>query len=69
MIQVQSAGAETSGRFWELMHWLTSLDPSFAFLLALPFLVGFAGLMAEYVRHRRAKADFRNHHSTNHGSP
>ena len=39
----------------ELVGWLNSLDPPFAFLLALPFLVGLAGLLAEHIRQRRAR--------------
>ena len=38
----------------QTLQWALSLDPSFAFLLALPFLVGFAGLLAEYLRQRHA---------------
>ena len=37
----------------ELIGWLSTLEPSFIFLLALPFLVGSAGLLAEYCRRRR----------------
>ena len=37
----------------ELLHWLGTLDPSFAFLLALPFIVAAAGGLAEGVRHLR----------------
>jgi hypothetical protein len=36
-----------------MIDWIASLEPPFAFLLALPFLVGLAGLIAEYVRWRR----------------
>ena len=32
----------------ELIAWLRELDPVFAFLLALPFVVGAAGLAAEF---------------------
>lgn len=28
----------------ETLNWLTSMDRDFAFLLALPFVVGFVGL-------------------------
>jgi hypothetical protein len=38
----------------ETIQWFISLEPSFAFLLALPFLVGFAGFLGEYLRQRRA---------------
>jgi hypothetical protein len=41
----------------DLLHdterWFASLPPDFAFLLALPFLVGLAGLIREAIRHRR----------------
>ena len=37
----------------ELLNWLTTLDPVFAFLLALPFLVAAAGGLAEGVRYLR----------------
>jgi hypothetical protein len=33
--------------------WLGSLEPGFAFLLALPFIVAIAGLLAGWARHRR----------------
>lgn len=36
----------------ELTEWLGSLEPDFAFLLALPFMVAFAGAAGEYVRGR-----------------
>ncbi|HEX9184724.1 MAG TPA: hypothetical protein VF876_15815 [Burkholderiales bacterium] len=36
----------------ELLDWLRHLDPAFAFLLALPFVVGALGLLAH--RSRRA---------------
>jgi hypothetical protein len=39
----------------ELVSWLNALDPSFAFLLVLPFLVGLAGLLAEHLRRRRGR--------------
>ena len=29
----------------ELWHWLVGLDPSFAFLLGLPFMVAAAGML------------------------
>jgi hypothetical protein len=59
--------AEVEGAIGELIQWLLSLDPSFAFLLALPFVVGFVGLLSEYLRHRRAKAIERRP-ETNRGS-
>ena len=37
----------------ELIEWIQNLDPSFAFLLALPFLVAIAGLIAHVVETRR----------------
>ena len=43
----------------ELFDWLAALDPVFAFLLALPFAVAAAGLCAEAVRRRRARATTR----------
>ena len=39
----------------EFGQWLMGLDRSFAFLLALPFMVALAGLVAELVRQRRMK--------------
>ena len=39
----------------ELVLWLTALDRPFAFLLALPFIVALAGLVAEFVRQRRVR--------------
>jgi hypothetical protein len=36
--------------FAELIEWVMNLDPGFAFLLALPFAVALAGLLAEGVR-------------------
>lgn len=40
--------------FSELWQWLGSLDASFAFLLALPFLVALAGLASLFFeRHHR----------------
>ena len=37
-------------RIRELIDWLQALPADFAFLLALPFVVGAAGLAAEWVR-------------------
>jgi len=34
----------------ELVEWLRALTPEFAFLLVLPFVVGAAGLWAEWRR-------------------
>jgi hypothetical protein len=42
--------------FWpvsQLWQWLLSLPPDFAFLLTLPFLVAFAGILGELARRRR----------------
>ena len=36
----------------ELIHWILSLDSQFAFLLALPFIVVFAGFVSEFLRRR-----------------
>ena len=40
----------------DLLHkfefWFASLPPDFAFLLALPFLVGLAGLLGDALRKR-----------------
>ena len=43
-------GMQTAVDLW---NWLLTLDASFAFLLALPFVVGAAALLAEWVRARR----------------
>lgn len=40
----------------DLGHWLAALDRSFAFLLALPFLVAAAGLASHAVRKRLGQA-------------
>ena len=42
-------------RFDELARWLMELDRPFAFLLAVPFIVALAGLVAEFVRQRRLR--------------
>ena len=39
----------------DLVDWMRTLPPDFAFLLALPFLVGAAGLIADG-RRRRTRA-------------
>jgi hypothetical protein len=39
----------------EVVQWFASLDRSFAFLLALPFMVVLAGLVGEFVRRRKDK--------------
>jgi len=36
----------------ELFVWLSTLEPGFAFLLALPFVVAVAGLLSEYCQAR-----------------
>ena len=61
------ATAEIGGVIGELSQWLLSLDAYFAFLLALPFVVGFAGLLSEHLRRRRARAISRGP-KINHGS-
>jgi len=46
----------------ELLEWLWDLDPAFAFLLALPFVVGAFGLLAHREqRAPRAAAESRAH--------
>jgi hypothetical protein len=42
--------------FAELIEWALALDPEFAFLLALPFVVALAGFLAE-TKERTAKRD------------
>ena len=59
--------AEAGGALGDLYRWVLSLDPSFAFLLALPFVVACVGLLSEYLRTRRAAANSRCPKS-NHGS-
>ena len=54
--------SEIRNQISELIQWINSLDASFAFLLALPFLVALAGLLAEFVRQRRARSS-RDKHS------
>lgn len=41
----------------EFELWFASLPPDFAFLLALPFLVGLAGVVGDAVRKCRDRAD------------
>ncbi|MCK1512083.1 hypothetical protein IVB22_05770 [Bradyrhizobium sp. 190] len=41
--------------FTDLGVWLAALDRSFAFLLALPFLVAAAGLASHYLRQRSGR--------------
>jgi hypothetical protein len=41
--------------FAELIEWVMSLDPEFAFLLALPFAVALAGFVAEAFRTGRQR--------------
>jgi len=64
---MKSLATEVGKAIEELVHWLLSLDPSFAFLLVLPFLVGLAGLLSEYLRKRHAAPH--STRRTNHGSP
>jgi len=65
MIVPSTALAWTIDRFNELVQWLTTLERPFAFLLALPFMVALAGLVAEFVRQRRVRLANR---PTGHGS-
>ena len=53
MIVFSAALFGTIDRFYELVQWLTALDRSFVFLLALPFVVALVGLVSELVRHCR----------------
>jgi hypothetical protein len=39
----------------EVGRWLVELDPSFAFLLALPFAVGAVGLLVEWHESREKR--------------
>ena len=39
----------------ELWEWLFTIEPPFGFLLALPFLVAFAGLLSEWHRWRNRR--------------
>lgn len=55
MIVLSTALTGISDRVDELVQWLIALDRPFAFLLALPFAVVLAGLIAELVRQRRVK--------------
>jgi hypothetical protein len=55
MIILSTALAGTVDRVGELVQWLKELDRPFAFLLALPFMVALAGLVAELVRRRRVR--------------
>ena len=66
-IEGKYATAEIGGVIEEFVQWLLSLDANFAFLLALPFVVGFAGLLSEHLRRRRARAISRGP-KINHGS-
>ena len=45
----------------ELWDWLRTLDPPFAFLLALPFGVAFAGLISVWVRSLTHSLDDHKH--------
>ena len=46
------SNANTAGPIGVTIQWFLSLDPGFAFLLTLPFLVALAGLGSEYLRKR-----------------
>ena len=55
----QRGEAETGGlaaavmnEFQETLLWYDALDPTFKFLLALPFVVAAAGLLGDWVRTR-----------------
>ena len=50
--------------FPELVEWILGLDRRFAFLLSLPFLVAFAGLLSEAARQRGSRRDSRDARST-----
>lgn len=52
---------EMAARAGELWNWLLVLDPSFSFLLALPFVVAAAGLL-------RYGFDRRNRGNGRHGT-
>jgi hypothetical protein len=45
----------------DLGRWLTGLDPSFAFLLALPFAIGAVGLLVDRGESRRTRPARRGH--------
>jgi hypothetical protein len=49
-----------------LLEWMRDLDPAFAFLLALPFVVGALGLLAH--RGRRAPQAAPAHDTRAHGA-
>ena len=46
--------------FGELVEWVLNLEPGFAFLLALPFMVAVAGLLSEALRNRRTQGTSRS---------
>ena len=45
----------------DLARWLAGLDPSFAFLLALPFAVGAVGLLVDRRESRRTRRTQHGH--------
>lgn len=45
----------------EMIDWLRALDPAFAFLLALPFMVAVAGIAGEIVRGSLSRRKARLH--------
>lgn len=45
--------SKADGTLQETIQWFASLEPGFAFLLALPFLVALAGFFGEYLKRRR----------------
>jgi hypothetical protein len=44
----------------DLGRWLTGLEPAFAFLLALPFIVAAAGLLAVHLESRGKRRERRS---------
>jgi hypothetical protein len=51
----------------EIGRWLAELEPSFAFLLALPFAVGAIGLLVEWRQTREQRR--RRHTARAHRAP
>jgi hypothetical protein len=48
----------------ELVEWVLNLDPAFAFLLALPFVVALAGFLSEAARKREPRREPRRQPDT-----
>jgi hypothetical protein len=42
-------------RLEEVRQWMVMLEPPFAFMLALPFIIAVAALVTEFVRQRRGR--------------